>query len=144
MATLGGNLCQETRCWYYRHPKNHFFCLRKGGNHCGALVGENRYHSIMGSMRMANTPCSSNCPSETDIPGFIERVRNGDLDKASQIILQSNPLPAVTGRLCPHFCQEECIRSDMDESVSIREVERRLGDYILENMEQKTSSIDTR
>jgi NADPH-dependent glutamate synthase beta subunit-like oxidoreductase len=136
MATLGGNLCQETRCWYYRHPDNHFHCLRKGGEICGALVGENRYHSIMGAMRMAGTPCSAHCPAGTPIPDYLESIRTGELSKAAEILLKTNPFPSVTGRVCPHFCQEGCNRVDFDQPVSIREVERYLGDYILEHIER--------
>ena len=133
MATLGGNLCQETRCWYYHHPDNHFHCLRKGGDICSALVGENRYHSIMGAMRMETTPCSTCCPAGTDIPDYFESIRTGNLDKASRIILRSNPFPAITGRICPHYCQGGCNRQEFDQAVSIREVERYLGDYIIEH-----------
>jgi xanthine dehydrogenase YagS FAD-binding subunit len=49
MGTLGGNLCQDIRCWYYRHPKNRFPCLRKGGGRCYAWDGDHRYHSIFGA-----------------------------------------------------------------------------------------------
>ena len=55
MGTLGGNLCQEPRCWYYRAPENAFHCLRKGGQQCGALFGDNRYHSIFGGARACLT-----------------------------------------------------------------------------------------
>ena len=44
-GTLGGNLCQKPRCWYYRGD---FPCLRKGGSTCYAVAGENQYHAIMG------------------------------------------------------------------------------------------------
>ncbi|MEN8164499.1 MAG: FAD binding domain-containing protein, partial [Acidobacteriota bacterium] len=44
-GTLGGNLCQKTRCWYYRGD---FPCLRKGGDQCFAYDGENQYHAIFG------------------------------------------------------------------------------------------------
>jgi xanthine dehydrogenase YagS FAD-binding subunit len=44
-GTLGGNLCQKPRCWYYR---GEFDCLRKGGDLCYAYAGENRYHCILG------------------------------------------------------------------------------------------------
>ena len=44
-GTLGGNLCQKPRCWYYRGD---FYCLRKGGDTCYALGGENLYHCIFG------------------------------------------------------------------------------------------------
>lgn len=49
MGTVGGNLCQEPRCWYYRSPGNHFFCRRKGGGVCFALGGDNRFGSIFGA-----------------------------------------------------------------------------------------------
>lgn len=45
-GTVGGNICQKPRCWYYR---GEFHCLRKGGDTCFALVGENQYHCIFGS-----------------------------------------------------------------------------------------------
>lgn len=44
-GTLGGNLCQKPRCWYYR---GEFHCLRKGGAFCYAVKGENQYHCILG------------------------------------------------------------------------------------------------
>jgi len=49
MGTLGGNLCQNVECWYYRYPNNQFNCLRKGGQVCYAIAGDNRYHSIFGA-----------------------------------------------------------------------------------------------
>jgi xanthine dehydrogenase YagS FAD-binding subunit len=51
MATIGGNLCQEVRCWYYRTPhliRGRLLCARKGGTKCFALGGDNRYSSIFG------------------------------------------------------------------------------------------------
>ncbi len=45
-GTLGGNLCQKPRCWYYR---GEFHCLRKGGDTCYALGGENHFHGIFGT-----------------------------------------------------------------------------------------------
>ncbi len=44
-GTIGGNLCQKPRCWYYR---GEFHCLRKGGETCFAITGENQYHCIFG------------------------------------------------------------------------------------------------
>ena len=44
-GTLGGNLCQKPRCWYYRGD---FACLRKGGDDCFAVAGQNQYHCIFG------------------------------------------------------------------------------------------------
>jgi xanthine dehydrogenase YagS FAD-binding subunit len=47
MGTLGGNLCQRPRCWYYRTAET--VCRKKGGSKCFALDGRNRYHAVLGS-----------------------------------------------------------------------------------------------
>ena len=46
MGTVGGNLCQRPRCWYFR--SRHFPCLRKHGEECYAVSGENKYHAVLG------------------------------------------------------------------------------------------------
>ncbi|MGZ4972934.1 MAG: FAD binding domain-containing protein [Limisphaerales bacterium] len=46
VATVGGNLAQHSRCWYFRHRD--IRCLKKHGETCYARIGENRYHSTMG------------------------------------------------------------------------------------------------
>jgi xanthine dehydrogenase YagS FAD-binding subunit len=56
-GTLGGNLCQKPRCWYYR---GEFLCLRKGGDRCYAAAGENQFHCIFGG-----GPCFIVHPSDT-------------------------------------------------------------------------------
>lgn len=48
MGTIGDNICQQHRCWYFRCADNRFDCIRKGGSYCPAMVGDNRYHSIFG------------------------------------------------------------------------------------------------
>ncbi len=50
MGTIGGNLAQLHRCWYFRKPENRFNCVRKGGTTCFAMTGDNRYHSIFGAV----------------------------------------------------------------------------------------------
>lgn len=62
MGTIGGNICQEVRCWYYRAPKNYFYCFRKGGTLCSAVPGDNRYNAILGA-----AVCFAVCPSDTAI-----------------------------------------------------------------------------
>ena len=62
MATMAGNLCQQVRCWYYRHSSSGcptFFCRRKGGEQCFAADGENKYHAIIGGGE-----CHAVCPSD--------------------------------------------------------------------------------
>ena len=65
MATLGGNLCQDTRCWYYRYPHHmggRIICYRKEKGSCQAVKGDNRYHAIM-----CAKVCYAVCPSDTAI-----------------------------------------------------------------------------
>jgi xanthine dehydrogenase YagS FAD-binding subunit len=50
MGTIGGNIAQLHRCWYFRKPENRFNCFRKGGTSCFAMSGDNRYHTIFGMM----------------------------------------------------------------------------------------------
>ena len=51
MGTIGGNISQLHRCWYFRKPENRFNCIRKGGRTCFAMTGDNRYHSIFGAVK---------------------------------------------------------------------------------------------
>jgi len=137
MATLGGNLAQDVRCWYYRYPAQiggPIVCLRKGGNLCSALPGDNRHHSLFGAAPLEKYPCSSYCPVQTNIPAYISKVRNREVAEAAAILIEYNPLAAVTGRVCPVFCEPECNRGRFDESVAIQCIERGVGDYLLDHV----------
>jgi len=139
MGTIGGNLCQDVRCWYYRYPHSvggRILCYLKGGKGCYALTRENQYHSIFGGLRDTSPPCSSACPGGVDIPSYLSQIREGDLSRAARTLLKTNPIPSVTGRVCPHFCEQDCNRGDFDESVSVRDIERFMGDYILDNADE--------
>ena len=63
MGTIGGNICQDIRCWYYRNQNNRFSCLRKKGGRCYAIKGDNRYHSIFGGS--VSSGCFAVHPSDT-------------------------------------------------------------------------------
>ena len=139
VGTIGGNICQDVRCWYYRYPYEvggRMDCARKGGNTCYAVNGENRYHSIFGGMKVHATPCSSQCPAGTNIPAYMEQIRLGNWDAAARIIMQVNPMPMCTSRICPHPCQDKCNQCEYGESVAVHCVERTLGDYILKNADR--------
>jgi NADPH-dependent glutamate synthase beta subunit-like oxidoreductase/CO/xanthine dehydrogenase FAD-binding subunit len=136
LATMGGNLAQDVRCWYYRYPQQiggPIVCLRKGGKICNALVGDNRYHSIFGAAPAAERPCAGQCPGRIDMPGYLSRIREGNIPEAAQILLEQNPFPAVTGRVCPAFCETQCNRSGFDDPVAVHSIERSVGDYILDH-----------
>ena len=139
MGTLGGNLCQDVRCWYYRYPNQiggRIECYLKGGKECYAMTRENQYHSIFGGLKSAETQCQSACPGHVTISAYLSEIRDGNILEAARALVRNNPIPAVTGRVCPHFCEQSCVRGDYDESLSIREIERFVGDYILDNADR--------
>jgi NADPH-dependent glutamate synthase beta subunit-like oxidoreductase len=139
LATIGGNLCQDVRCWYYRYPHevgDRLMCRRKGGDICYAIQGRNRFHSIYGGMSCGMSSCTRGCPALTDISGYMEQLRLGNPFGAAQIIFRVNPISVVTSRVCAHFCQDDCNHHEYGDSVAIRNVERFLGDFALRNKDK--------
>ena len=139
MGTVGGNICQDVRCWYYRYPHEvggRMNCSRKGGDVCYAIQGDNRYHSVFGGMKTHADPCTKGCPAGTDIPAYMAKIRANDWDGAAELIMQVNPMPMCTSRVCPHPCQDGCNQKQYGEGVNIHCVERTLGDYILEHADR--------
>lgn len=90
-------------------------------------------------MNCKNKPCSTACPVSINIPAFIEKIVNEDIEGAYEIISQSSSLPAVCGRVCPQErqCESKCIRGIKGESVGIGRLERFAADYHRENSKQK-------
>ena len=76
-------------------------------------------------------PCRSACPVAIDIPAFIERVANEDMEGAFEVLSASSALPAVCGRVCPqeNQCEGKCVRGIKGESVGIGRLERFVADY---------------
>ena len=70
-GTIGGNLCQKPRCWYYR---GEFDCLRKGGNLCFAFAGENQFHCIFGGERCYIVHPSDTAPALTALRARVRIV----------------------------------------------------------------------
>lgn len=139
IGTIGGNICQDVRCWYYRYPDSMggaLDCKRKGGGTCYAINGENRYHSVFGGMSCHGTPCAKSCPAGTDVPAYMAKLREGKWDEAAEIIMRYNPMPMMTSRICPHPCQDDCNQCTYGDSVNVHGVERSLGDYILEHADR--------
>lgn len=82
-----------------------------------------------------NAKCVSGCPVGIDIPGFIDKVKEGDIAAAYQVIGKYSALPAVCGRVCPQEsqCEAQCIRGIKGEAVSIGKLERFVADWAKEN-----------
>ncbi len=82
-----------------------------------------------------NAKCITGCPVAINIPGFISKVKDGDMEGAYQVISEASALPAICGRVCPQEsqCECECIRGIKGEALSIGKLERYVADYALEN-----------
>jgi len=86
------------------------------------------------------SPCIYGCPAGENIQHYIQLVIDRKYKEAWETIIESNPMPAVTGRVCSHPCMDKCTRGDYDESVNINAIERALGDMGLDNPEWMTKS----
>ena len=82
-----------------------------------------------------NAQCIKGCPDSIQIPDFIAAVKDGDIEKAYEVISESSALPAVCGRVCPQEsqCEGKCIRGIKGEAVSIGKLERFTADWAREN-----------
>ncbi len=76
----------------------------------------------------ATAPCRAACPIGQPVPGFIDRLAEDDASAALALLMSYNPLPGVTGRLCYHPCQGKCLRTEVDQAVSIQDLERIISD----------------
>ncbi len=80
-------------------------------------------------------PCVKQCPVMIDIPSFIQKVAEGDMERAYEILSKSTALPAVCGRVCPQEtqCEQLCVRKKKGDSVGIGRLERFVADWHREN-----------
>jgi NADH-quinone oxidoreductase subunit F len=79
------------------------------------------------------SPCENSCPLHMNIPRFLELYQEGRLEDAFESVVFDNPLPASTGRVCQHPCDNRCRRRGFDEAVNMREVHRFLADAIYQS-----------
>lgn len=88
-------------------------------------------------------PCMNGCPVNVPIPGFIEKVAEGDFDAAYEIITSENALPAICGRVCPqeNQCEGKCVRGIKGEPVAIGRLERFVADYHMANAKPVEAKI---
>ena len=96
-------------------------------------LGYNKEEAIEEASRCINcknAQCIKGCPVSINIPGFIEKVKDGDVEGAYQVISESSALPAVCGRVCPQEsqCEGKCIRGIKGEPISIGKLERFVAD----------------
>jgi 2-oxoacid:acceptor oxidoreductase gamma subunit (pyruvate/2-ketoisovalerate family) len=74
-------------------------------------------------------PCTDKCPAGIKIRDYLELVEDGKFSAARQLLLEDNPLPAITGRVCYHPCESGCNRKNFDAAVAVHAIERFTGDF---------------
>ena len=101
-------------------------------------IGYNKEEAMAEATRCLNCKnpmCVQGCPVSINIPGFIQELKEGNIEGAYQVISLSSALPAVCGRVCPQErqCEGKCIRGIKGESLSIGKMERFVADWAREN-----------
>jgi NADPH-dependent glutamate synthase beta subunit-like oxidoreductase len=103
-------------------------------------TGEWRYFDPVHENHLA--PCNHACPTGEDIQSFVSLLVQRKFREAYDVIRESNPLPSVCGRVCNHPCVANCNRAELDDAVSIRCLERFIGDWGLKNVKTQAAVID--
>jgi NADPH-dependent glutamate synthase beta subunit-like oxidoreductase len=92
------------------------------------LFPTGNWRSIRPVYRDKMPPCNNACGTNEKIQGYLDLVKRGKYLDAYALIKEDMPFPAITGRVCYHPCEQACNRGKYDEAISIRAVERFLGD----------------
>src|SRR6202795_3197771 len=92
------------------------------------LFPTGNWRSIRPVYRDKLPPCNNACGTKEKIQGYLDLVKRGKYLDAYALIKEDIPFPSVTGRVCYHPCEQACNRGQYDEAISIRAVERFLGD----------------
>ena len=87
------------------------------------------YDDEIGYIAKITAPCTDMCPSHVDIPGYIEGIRDINMEDSLKATRQTMPLAHVCGRVCPHPCEDACRRTNLDSPISIMELKRVGADY---------------
>lgn len=109
----------------------------RAGNFKEVCYGYDTNEAMLEATRCLNCKnprCVQACPVGVNIPSFIAKVKDGDIEAAAQIIAQNSSLPAVCGRVCPQEsqCEGSCVVGIKNEAVSIGKLERFVADWARE------------
>jgi NADPH-dependent glutamate synthase beta subunit-like oxidoreductase/NAD-dependent dihydropyrimidine dehydrogenase PreA subunit len=84
--------------------------------------------------------CQKTCPLGVNVQGYIALTKVGRYQDALDLIRKDNVLPGICGRVCTHPCEKSCLRGDLDEPISIRDIKRFLADYEISHPEEVSPS----
>jgi NADPH-dependent glutamate synthase beta subunit-like oxidoreductase len=107
-------------------------------NACHAVVGKS------GAEKQETSLCKVGCPAHIDVQGFVSLAVKGKFQEALHLIKLASPFPSICGRVCPHPCESECYRDQIDKPVAIHAIERFLGDLDLKAKKRYMPEIKAR
>jgi len=94
--------------------------------------------------KLGQSPCRFTCPAGQKAQGYIALIREKRYEDAYRVILRDNPFPSVCGRICKHYCEDECTRRRLDEPVSIMNLKRFVADWAFEKkLKNKNEKLKT-
>ncbi|MFQ5431209.1 MAG: FAD-dependent oxidoreductase [Nitrospinota bacterium] len=93
------------------------------------------YDFVYDPQTYKGVPCQTNCPVHTDVEGYIKLIGEGDFEGAHRLIRETNPFPAVCGRVCQHYCEKGCNRRMIDDALAIKYLKRTATDYTRHSFE---------
>jgi heterodisulfide reductase subunit A-like polyferredoxin len=82
-------------------------------------------------------PCGLTCPARINVQGYVALISAGKYAEALSLIRENLPLPGVLGRICPHPCEKECNRKELDEPIAICELKRFVADQVKTELPMK-------
>ncbi len=105
---------------------------------CNAVPGKS------GAEKQGISSCRVGCPAHINVQGYVSLAAKGKYQEALQIIKEASPFPSICGRVCHHPCESNCSRSQIDEPVGARSIERFLADLDLNAQTRYQPEIKTR
>ncbi len=92
---------------------------------CNAVEGKS------GAEKQETSSCKVGCPAHINIQAYVSLAAKGRYQDALRIIKDASPFPSICGRVCPHPCESECERDQIDQPVAIHSIERFIADLDL-------------
>ena len=87
-------------------------------------------------------PCKDACPAHVNAQGYVGLISKKKYQEALNLIRERCPLPAVIGRICPHFCESTCNRMEVDEAINVCGLKRFVADYVRDNLEEEITFLE--
>jgi len=139
---LANQLRMQAEGWIYGEISDPDKCVGCGICVMNCAAGAIKLDTIYAEKNEFSA-CRYACPLHTDMRSYNHLLRMGRKKEAIEKLKEFHPLPAVTGRICPHFCESECARSDVDKAVNIHQIERFLADEMLKEAPKRVPDTHT-